>query len=302
MILSMTAFGAARIENEHGTLSIEVRSINNRYLDLNLRLPDDLRFAENRIREQIGRYITRGKVEFRVGFTLARSALPQALDTEILTSIARQLEQARQFIPDTPAPPLASLLQGESEKNGLDPALWLPMCEQATDQALTELQNARQREGTRLAEAMIQTSGAVGKIVDQVDEALPDIVAEQQSRIAQRLREALMAASPEGFAQISGAELSARIAQETSLFGLRTDVAEELTRLRSHVGELVHILTGDTSGIKGSLGKRLDFLFQEMNREANTLGSKAAALTVTQAAIDLKLLIEQMREQAQNIE
>ncbi|MDN5843155.1 MAG: DUF1732 domain-containing protein, partial [Alcaligenaceae bacterium] len=172
----------------------------------------------------------------------------------------------------------------------------------AADRALAELQDARKREGTRLAEAMLQASKDIDKIVDQVEDALPEIIAEQQSRIAQRLRDALMAASPEGFAQISGTELSARIAQETAVFGLRTDVAEELTRLRSHVEELAHILTGDTSGVKGSLGKRLDFLFQEMNREANTLGSKAAAMTVTQAAIDLKLLIEQMREQAQNIE
>jgi len=125
--------------------------------------------------------------------------------------------------------------------------------------------------------------------------------------VAQRLREALEAASPEGFAQIGGAELSARIAQEAGLFGLRVDVAEEIARLRSHLAELQHIL-GDAGAAgrqpppKGSRGKRLDFLFQEMNREANTLGSKSAALSVTQAAIDLKLLIEQMREQAQNIE
>jgi uncharacterized protein (TIGR00255 family) len=113
----------------------------------------------------------------------------------------------------------------------------------------------------------------------------------------------LAAACPEGFAAISGAELSARIAQEASLFGLRVDVAEELTRLRSHLHELRDILAGThASSARGGNGKRLDFLFQEMNREANTLGSKAAALAVTQAAIDLKLLIEQMREQAQNLE
>ncbi|MDN5843834.1 MAG: YicC family protein, partial [Alcaligenaceae bacterium] len=124
MILSMTAFGAARIENEHGALTIEVRSINNRYLDLNLRLPDELRFAESKIRERIARHLARGKVEFRVNYSLTRNPLVQSLDTEALQMIARQLEQARQFIPDTPAPTLASLLQNEGERNSLDPEQW----------------------------------------------------------------------------------------------------------------------------------------------------------------------------------
>lgn len=128
---------------------------------------------------------------------------------------------------------------------------------------------------------------------------------EHQEKLANKLREALMAASPDGFNNIGGPELSARIAQETSLFSLRIDVAEEIARLRSHCAELTHILADDGTRSKNKAhgsGKRLDFLFQEMNREANTLGSKASAISVTRAAIELKLLIEQMREQAQNIE
>ena len=153
---------------------------------------------------------------------------------------------------------------------------------------------------------MLTCAAECSTIVDHVEAELPAILAEHQEKIATRLRDALQAAGADGLAQISGQELSARIAQEASLFGLRVDVAEELSRLRSHIAELQHILqTGQTSGkgrTSGSAGKRLDFLFQEMNREANTLGSKAGALSMTRAAIDLKLLIEQMREQAQNIE
>jgi uncharacterized protein (TIGR00255 family) len=301
MIRSMTAFGAARIENEHGTLNIDVRSVNNRYLDLSLRLPEELRFAEGRIREILTTHIARGKVELRASYALVRSPATLALDPDTLRQMARQLHVARQVIPDIPAPSLRELMQGEGEGGRPDPESWLPMCEQACIQALSELRAAGEREGRRLADAMLLTAQDIGGIVDQAEERLPALVDDQQARIAQRLRDALLAARPEGFALISGEELSARVAQEAGLFSLRIDIAEELARLRSHLGELRHLLHGDAQ-TKGSLGKRLDFLFQEMNREANTLGSKAAAISITQAAIDLKLLIEQMREQAQNIE
>jgi len=306
MIRSMTAFGAARLESEPGAIGIEIRGVNNRYLDLSLRVPEDLRFAEPRIREILGRQVQRGKIEVRVAYTAAAGDVPRTLDPETLRALAGQLRAARAIIPDVPAPTLSELLGG-SERAALDPDTWLPLCERATEQAVDEFTAAREREGGRLAQAMLEAAREVGEIADRVETELPALVEGQQARVAQRLREALAAASPEGFALIGGAELSARIAQEAALFGLRVDVAEELARLRSHLAELRHIL-GDPAvartqaPLKGSRGKRLDFLFQEMNREANTLGSKSAALSVTQAAIDLKLLIEQMREQAQNIE
>jgi len=133
---------------------------------------------------------------------------------------------------------------------------------------------------------------------------LPDLMAEHQEKIARKLHDALQTANPQGFAHISGAELSARIAQESLLFSLRIDIAEELARLRVHGEELRTILLGAEqphAQPAGSIGKRLDFLFQEMHREANTLGSKSASVLVTRAAMDLKLLIEQLREQAQNL-
>ncbi|HUH41154.1 MAG TPA: YicC/YloC family endoribonuclease [Castellaniella sp.] len=305
MIRSMTAFGAARLESTPGYLGVEVRGVNNRYLDINLRLPDDLRFAEFRIREMLAQQIQRGKVEVRVNYAAAAASIPRVIDPQALRTLAAQLHAARAVIPDIAAPTLADLFD-TGERSPLDPDDWLPLCESALQQAMQEFTAAREREGKRLAQAMLDMARDVREIVDRVGTELPALIEGQQARVAQRLQEALAQVSPEGYAQISGAELSARIAQEGALFGLRVDVAEELTRLRSHLDELQHILgQGEPrtkTAIKGSRGKRLDFLFQEMNREANTLGSKSAALSVTQAAIDLKLLIEQMREQAQNIE
>lgn len=313
----MTAFGSARAESQHGSVAVEFRSVNSRFLDVGFRLPEDLRMAEGLIREQLGQYVKRGKIEVRINYTRPDARATPALDPEVLTHTARALALAREHIPDAAPPSLTELLaasRGADSTGGFDPDIWLPLCEQATVAALRELQAAREREGQRLADMMLGCASTVAGIVDEVSQALPGILAEQQRKIADRLRDALLAASPDGFAQISGEELSARIAQEASLFSLRIDVAEELSRLQSHIAELRHLLApvppdkgegqiGKQGGTRsGSAGKRLDFLFQEMNREANTLGSKAGALLMTRAAIDLKLQIEQMREQAQNIE
>lgn len=302
MIRSMTAYGASRLETEQGTLAVEVRSVNNRFLDLNLRIPDDLRFAEGAVRDIVARHALRGKVEVKLNYSVPERETLRPIDAQAVQALAEQLAWARRLIPDLPAPGLAELPREGGARSGLEPDVWLPLCEQACTQAMAEFRAAREREGARLAQAMLGMADEIDTIVRTVETSLPGLVQQHQERIAQRLREALLAASPEGFAAIGGAELTARIAQEAGLFGLRVDVAEELTRLQSHQQELREILGGAHKSATRGSGKRLDFLFQEMNREANTLGSKAAALSVTQAAIDLKLLIEQMREQAQNIE
>ena len=310
-IRSMTAFGNARTDSPEGLVAIEVRSVNSRYLDVTFRLPDDLRFAEGALRETLSRHLTRGKVEVRLSYTKTRTENIKSLDEAWLQSVAAQLAQARAFLPETATPTLAELIKGSgnSDADGFDPLVWTPLAVQALENALADMQANREREGLRLAQMMLDCAGSIDEIVVEVEAVMPQLLADHKAKLANRLREALEAANPSGFTQITGEELSARIAQETSLFSLRVDVAEELSRLKSHLVELRHILTtgeaqaGKTAkGATGSVGKRLDFLFQEMNREANTLGSKAAGLDVTRAAIDLKLLIEQMREQAQNIE
>lgn len=308
MIRSMTAFANTRTELELGAITMEMRSVNNRYLDLHLRLPEELRFSEASIREQLGRSLQRGKVELRVNFQRAFNTNKNQLHPELLKQFAHQLADARAVIPDIPAPRLSEVIALHNQEQGLDHESWLPAIKQSLTAALADLDQAKQREGQRLATVMLEVAQHMTQLVDNVESHLPTLLIEHQQKITSRLTETLNTISPEGFAQISGQELSARIAQESSLFSLRIDVAEEITRLRSHINELSHILsTGNTadSGSKtrqGSIGKRLDFLFQEMNREANTLGSKAGSIEVTRAAIDLKLMIEQLREQAQNIE
>ncbi|NYT64746.1 YicC family protein [Alcaligenaceae bacterium] len=310
MIRSMTAFGSARTESEHGSLSIEFRTVNSRFLDVNFRLPDDLRMVEGLVREQLGRAVSRGKVDIRLNYTRAINSTTKTVDQTLLAYTVQQLQEARRLIPDLAAPRLSDVLSDGAGSTEFDVEVWTAMCQQASAQALEQLQAARLREGQRLAAMMLECSHAMAEIVDLVEADLPALLAAHQEKINTRLHDALLAVSPEGFAQIGGQELSARIAQEASLFSLRIDVAEELSRLRSHMAELNHLLSeGENNdpaaggkSRKGSTGKRLDFLFQEMNREANTLGSKAGNLDMTRAAIDLKLLIEQMREQAQNIE
>ena len=310
MIRSMTAFGNARADLEQGTLAIELRSVNSRFLDLYFRLPDELRHVETPLRELLITNLARGKVEIRVSFTRAANADLSKLDPAWLDSLAEQLQAARRIIPDIASPRLAELFNwpGQRGNDALDPQIWGAACLQAAQQALTQLQEGREREGERLASMMRECADGVARVVDIVHAHLPQLLADHRERQGAKLRESVESAFPGGFTHISGAELSERLSQEANLFALRIDVAEELSRLRSHLEELRHLLSDGggkpTAGKKnaGSAGKRLDFLFQEMNREANTLGSKAGSMEVTRAAMDLKLLIEQMREQAQNIE
>ncbi|MFJ1299495.1 YicC/YloC family endoribonuclease [Pseudomonadota bacterium AL_CKDN230030165-1A_HGKHYDSX7] len=311
MIRSMTAFGNARVDLEQGTLALELRSVNSRFLDLYFRLPDELRHAETPLRELLTANLARGKVEVRASFTRASSTEVTQLDPEWLARLADQLQAARQILPETSAPRLVELFNwpGQRTNDALDPQIWGAACVQAGQQALAQLQEGRVREGERLAGMMRDCADGVAAIVDQVETHLPQLLADHRDKLATKLRETIENAFPGGFTHISGAELSERLSQEANLFALRIDVAEELSRLRSHLEELRHLLTegggktGKAGGKQGgSAGKRLDFLFQEMNREANTLGSKAGSMEVTRAAMDLKLLIEQMREQAQNLE
>lgn len=307
MIHSMTAFGTGSAEDDNGSLKIECRTVNSRFLDIYLRLPDDLRFLEGRLRAQVTARILRGKVDLRVTQEHADSINMVELPTEYLHHLARQLHTARQVLPDVRAPELLALLSisAGQQKKDINAQAWTKLCDQALDQALDQVVAARQREGQRLADNMLDAANSMLEIATGVEQQLPEILKTHQQKVADRLQEALQSASPDGFAQITGAELSARLTQEASLFAMRSDIAEELARLRSHIEELRHLLQPDSTPSQrgqGSTGKRLDFLCQEMNREANTLGSKAAGMAITRAAIDTKLLIEQLREQAQNIE
>jgi len=315
MTRSMTAFANARRCLDGWTLTLDVRSVNSRFLDIHLRLPDELRQLETALRERIHSQLARGKVEMRVG--CERSGQrddARRLAPERLQRIAAQWHTVRAVLPDTPTPTLAEVLTWPNGEDGPDEAVQqarAAACLDAADEALAQLCEAAAREGARLA-AMIRVCAArIAEVVASIEQILPDLLSEHRLRLAMKLREAVETAFPVGFHHISGAELTERLNQESALFALRIDVAEEVSRLRAHLAEIDQLLSeangrDDTVAASGaakrtSVGKRLDFLCQELNREANTLGSKAGSVAVTRHAMELKLLIEQIREQAQNL-
>ena len=311
MIASMTAFGSGKSEHSFGSVTVELRSVNSRFLDIQFRLPDELRMAEQLMKERLAAELSRGKIEVRAHFSRAQNAVQTEISEEALLLVAQQLAQVRKVLPETVSPSFYEMLNSMNAQHApIDPELWMGACQEALTTALSELLSGRQREGHRLSLAILETANQIGQIVEAVEQQMPLLIQTQKERLAQKLRETIQHAFPSGFNHISGPELSERLASESSLFALRIDVAEELTRLKSHLTELGFLLKDAPespskqkgNAARGSAGKRLDFLFQEMNREANTLGSKAGSLEMSKAAIDLKLLIEQMKEQAMNIE
>jgi len=312
MIASMTAFGQGKFTAQCGVISVEIKAVNSRYLDMLFRMPDEMRLAEQPIRERLAKGLVRGKIEVRASFTRPPTESEQQLSDTAMQRVAAQLAHIRTILPNTESPRFHDIINlAGGQQTQIEPEEWAQACLTALEPALAQLLEGRQREGARLALAMLETAQQVSAIVSEVESLMPVLLATQRDKLAQKLKDTLQNAFPNGFTHISGAELSERIASESSLFALRIDVAEELARLKSHLSELKFLLSAtDETHAKqkastkpaASVGKRLDFLFQEMNREANTLGSKAGSLEMTRAAMNLKLLIEQMREQAMNLE
>jgi len=311
MIKSMTAFGSGKSEHPFGSVTVELRSVNSRFLDIQFRLPDELRLAEQPIKERLSVELSRGKIEVRAHFSRTQSTEQAEISEDALQRAAAQLNRIRKVLPETASPTLSEIMSLCGPQHAqVDSDLWLTASQAALEHALIELSAGRRREGQRLAQAMLEIASQMHVIASEVDQQMPALLASHKERLAQKLHETVHNAFPSGFTHISGQELSERLASESSLFALRIDVAEELARLKSHLSELEFLLQDSPASSaklknntpRGSAGKRLDFLFQEMNREANTLGSKAGNLEMTQAAINLKLLIEQMKEQAMNIE
>jgi len=310
MIRSMTAFGSARRILPDMALTLEIRSVNSRFLDLHLRLPDELRAAETQLRELLTRTLARGKVELRVTCERASRRDAQRLAPEQLQRIAEQWQAVRAVLPETPSPALLEILNWpdrEASGDAIAQQARIDACLAAASEALTQLQDARLREGARLADMVRTCAAQIADIVTHIENTLPQLLAEHRLRLAVKLREAVETAFPAGFNHIKGEELSERLSQESALFALRIDVAEEISRLRAHLTEVEDLINQDTAhnaagSKRASVGKRLDFLCQELNREANTLGSKSGSIAVTRYAMELKLLIEQIREQAQNLE
>jgi uncharacterized protein (TIGR00255 family) len=297
-IASMTGFAAASAATPRGTLSVELKSVNARFLELGIRLPEELRALEASAREQLGARLTRGKVELRVTVT-RESAAPEArLSRPALARLAAIADEAGSAIPGAAALGLADILRwpGVIESAEDEPEQLREPFTQALDQAVQLLGQARLREGAALEAALLERCDGIDRILADLRTQVPAILAMLTRKLQERLTQALVPALS-GSNHLSREELNDRIRQEVTLYGMRADVDEELQRLATHVAEVRRVL-----GAGGAVGRRLDFLMQELNREANTLGSKASAIEMTNAAVELKLLIEQMREQIQNLE
>ncbi|MFZ9561334.1 MAG: YicC/YloC family endoribonuclease [Burkholderiales bacterium] len=285
---SMTGYATAARELAWGSVSVELRSVNHRYLDVSFRMPDELRPAETALREAIAATVTRGKVECRVAYALRSGAQNSSeLDATLLAQLLELNAKVRGVLPEARALTVADILRWPGML-GTDE---LPVDElrntagELMPEVLREFGAARAREGEKLAAVILERAADMRTRIAVVQPRMPGIIAAFQDKLNARLKDALVSADDE------------RVRQEIALFVNKIDVDEELSRLATHLDELDRILKKG-----GAAGKRLDFLMQELNREANTLGSKSADIEVTRVAMDLKLLIEQMREQIQNIE
>ena len=286
MIRSMTGYAAATRELPIASLSAELKSVNGRFLDLQFRLPEELRAAEPALRELIQTRVGRGKVECRVSVTPPAGPTPQINVNEgLLAALAEASRKVRTVIPDARPLAIGEVLHWPGVLADDRSPLLRESCVALVNEVLEEFAATRSREGEKLAKMLVEHVERMKALLVSIQPKLPEAIAAYENKLASRLREVLGEANEE------------RIRQEIALYGVKADVAEELMRLRAHLDEVSRVIrTG------GAAGKRLDFLMQELNREANTLASKSVDLAVTQAALDLKLLIEQMREQVQNIE
>lgn len=295
----MTGYAVATSEGAAGTLTIEIKSVNSRFLDLQFRINDDLRALEPDLRTAIMAAIQRGKVEVRVSFGRKVSGGAAALNQTLLADLARlQSEVARHFAEAAPMT-VAELLRwpGVIEESTIGQESLQADVAALTVTTIAAFVDSRRREGAAL-ETMLQSRiESMEAIVKRITPLIPQVISQFQNKAIDRMQDALGLAGHGNPSTLTRQEVLERIRQEVTLYGIRIDVSEELSRLSAHLNETRHILKKG-----GQVGKRLDFMMQELNRESNTLGAKASVKELADASMELKLLIEQMREQVQNLE
>jgi len=288
MIYSMTGFASLEREINNGVLVLELRSVNHRYLELHLKLDEYLRSFEPLVREMISAKLGRGKVECRMSF-VRRSEATQSLnlDDAVLNQLLEVSKVLKTKFPESQPLSVSEILDwpGVVQNQELANDEFAQVVKDCLQQILQDMSDSRAREGAKMKALILERLAEIESLVAKVKPLLPQQVKEYQSRLTAKLQDALNSVDEE------------RVRQELVLFAQRIDVDEELTRLTAHVAEVKRILDDNKLA-----GKRLDFLMQELNREANTLGSKSVSVETSQASMSLKVLIEQMREQIQNIE
>ena len=291
MILSMTGYATSSAELDCCSLTLELRAVNHRYLDLQLRMPDELRGFEAMLREAIMSQLQRGKVECRINYAARKANNKATLNIDLLQQLATWNAEVRTALPDAGSLNVSDVLHW----NGI---LETPVASNEELQVtllnlmnvvLKELSDSRAREGEKLKTFLLHRVESIEALRNSVVPLVPAAIAAYEQKLTARLREALLNVPKDIWDE--------RIRQEITLFAGKIDVDEELSRLASHLSEMRRILSHG-----GAVGKRLDFLMQELNREANTLGSKSVDAEVSRCAMEMKILIEQMREQIQNLE
>lgn len=284
--MSMTGFASHERNTDNGVIQVELRSVNQRYLELHFKLADAFRTQESQAREMLKAKLGRGKVECRINLAKATAEEGLELNHSVLQHIAASVKTASEYFPETQAVNMLDLIQmpGVVTAQVLDADVLAQDFVGVLEVAIEALIEARVREGEKLSAMILERLTEVEALVLTVKPMLPNMVKAYQEKLLAKLEEVKLSNDQE------------RLHQEMVLYAQRVDVDEELSRLESHVHEVKRILAAG-----GMVGKKLDFLMQEMNREANTLGSKSVAIETTQIAMQLKVLIEQMREQIQNI-
>jgi uncharacterized protein (TIGR00255 family) len=288
MIRSMTGFARRERQGPWGTLTCELRTVNHRYLELSLRLPDEIKSLDGDIRQAIGGALRRGKVDANLFLKSTHGAAPTfELNQELVTHLVGKLHELAQTLGDTAPLSAMELLRwpGVIREAERDLSPMLAAAVELTVETLGDLNDMRAREGARLRELIKQRCESMQTTVNAVRTRLPEISQRIRTKLAEKIT--ALTATPN----------NERLEQELVIYAHKMDVDEELDRLTSHLTEIASIIDS-----KEPAGRRLDFLMQELNREANTLSSKSQDVETTRAAVDLKVLIEQMREQVQNIE
>lgn len=303
-IYSMTGYASAQASLTPETngsagagtrLGLEIRSVNSRFLDLSFRMPEELRQHEAALRELLSAGLKRGKVEVRAALEASQDSALAEPSPRLLQRLNGLQDTIQSWLPFARALSVADVIRLSASQSALPDNLG-PTVTTLAKTALKQLNHARAREGERLAQTLRDRVAQLRALAEQAAPLIPQLVDQQRQRFLERWREAM--ALTDGAVLPEAAQ--DRALTEATAFAIRIDVAEELTRLGSHLAEIDSLL-GATAKNDG-VGKRLDFLIQELHREANTLGSKSAALELTRISVDMKVLIEQMREQVQNLE
>ena len=297
-ISSMTGYANAKVQTDMGLLSIEIRSVNSRFLDLSFRASEEIRFLEPKFREIISGKIARGKMECRLNLVDSGLSADTALNEEALNKLMALQTQVLKTDPSATALRVADILNypGIVAAPVPDPEVFAKQVLTGFEQCLEVFNESRQREGAALAQVLLKYCTQIEDLVNTLRPKIPEILQAQKDKLTERLEEALGTTLADG-AQITKEEVNERIRQEITLYGIKLDVNEEMERLCTHVKEVRRTLDRG-----GPVGRKLDFLMQELNREANTLGSKAVSISMTDTSVNLKLVIESMREQIQNLE